>query len=80
MIVVGATLRNTYLLSIGGLLLARQIPEKILKAIAPNKYNQRPYGAENCNMINGGGSYESVGGVVSGHVTVTYIAKRKRCN
>jgi membrane-associated phospholipid phosphatase len=71
LILLGISSTNTYLLSIGAALYAKQIPEKLLKfGLGHSRINQRPFYATDCNMINEGGFADAKPGFPSGHSTV----------
>jgi len=66
---------NLYALSLVGMMVAKQIPEKIIKKVVltGNQINIRPQEAFNCNMINGGGAAFMNAGFPSGHSTVAFM-------
>lgn len=62
---------NIYFLILFASLWSKQVPEKILKLIAPENINKRPQNAFNCDMINQGGAASSQrSGFPSGHSTI----------
>jgi membrane-associated phospholipid phosphatase len=64
--------KNLYVLSLVAMLVAKQIPEKLLKKLVfkGSKFNIRPSDAANCDMINKGGDASANPGFPSGHSTV----------
>jgi len=66
---------NLYTMGLLSMLIAKQIPEKLIKKVAlkDNSLNIRPSNALNCNMINQGGFADKNPGFPSGHSTVAFI-------
>jgi len=76
-IILVLSTRNTYLAVLFLGLFSKQIPERIIKKFLSyetvngqkslTKWAARPTGANNCNMLNSGGSASEHSGLISGH-------------